>query len=109
MVKNFNARLSIRQGRWVTLSPRCHNAPEAVQDEYTPPNPNYAMGIHGYIFVYSIASKNSFDMIQIVYDKIVDFSGMTDIPCIIVGTKCDLNSGYVPFGLSLSIEFLTAA
>jgi Ras homolog enriched in brain len=60
------------------------------------------MGIHGYIFVYSIASKNSFDMIQIVYDKIVDFSGMTDIPCIIVGTKCDLSSGYVPFGPSLS-------
>ncbi|KAG6908805.1 hypothetical protein DXG01_003252 [Tephrocybe rancida] len=30
-------------------------------------------------------------MIQIVYDKIVDFCGVTDIPCVIVGSKSDLS------------------
>ena len=29
-------------------------------------------------------------MIQIVYDKIVDFWGVTEIPCVIVGSKIDL-------------------
>jgi len=68
----------------------CHIIDTAGQDEYTPINSQYAIGIHGYILVYSIASKNSFDMIQIVYDKIVDFCGVTKIPCVIVGSKCDL-------------------
>jgi Ras family protein len=29
-------------------------------------------------------------MVQVVYDKILDFCGLTDIPCVIVGTKSDL-------------------
>lgn len=31
-------------------------------------------------------------MIQVVYDKIVDFCGVTDIPCVIVGSKLDLTA-----------------
>ncbi|KAF5369860.1 hypothetical protein D9758_001092 [Tetrapyrgos nigripes] len=31
-------------------------------------------------------------MIQVVYDKIIDFCGVTDIPCVIVGSKVDLES-----------------
>jgi Ras family protein len=31
-------------------------------------------------------------MIKIVYDKIVDFCGKNDIPCVIVGAKTDLQS-----------------
>ena len=30
-------------------------------------------------------------MIQIVYDKIVDFCGVSKIPCVIVGSKSDLS------------------
>ena len=58
-------------------------------------NSQYAIGIHGYILVYSITSKNSFNMIQVVYDKIVNFSGVTKIPCVMVGSKCDLSISYV--------------
>ncbi|KAK2464112.1 hypothetical protein APHAL10511_003860 [Amanita phalloides] len=29
-------------------------------------------------------------MVQIVYDKIIDFCGLTEIPCVIAGSKCDL-------------------
>ncbi|KAH6904431.1 P-loop containing nucleoside triphosphate hydrolase protein [Coprinopsis sp. MPI-PUGE-AT-0042] len=68
----------------------CHIIDTAGQDEYSPINSQYAIGIHGYILVYSITSRNSFNMIQIVYDKIVDFSGLQSIPCVIVGQKSDL-------------------
>jgi len=67
----------------------------ALQDEYTPLNAQYAIGIHGYVLVYSIVSRTSFEMIQIIYDKIVDFSGVVDIPCVIVGSKSDLVSRWV--------------
>ncbi|KAF5326170.1 hypothetical protein D9611_000816 [Ephemerocybe angulata] len=70
----------------------CHIIDTAGQDEYSPINAQYAIGIHGYVLVYSITSKNSFDMIQTVYDKIIDFCGLTDIPCVIVGSKCDLST-----------------
>ena len=33
-------------------------------------------------------------MIQIVYDKILDFSGLADVPCVVVGSKCDLQRKY---------------
>ena len=51
-------------------------------------------------------------MIQIVYDKIVDFCGVGDIPCVIVGSKivgskCDLApSGWVTPFLAFPIQFL---
>jgi Ras family protein len=64
---------------------------ENTQDEFSPINSQYAIGIHGYVLVYSITSRNSFNMIQVVYDKIVDFCGVTKIPCVIVGSKCDLS------------------
>ncbi|KAJ3574021.1 hypothetical protein NP233_g2041 [Leucocoprinus birnbaumii] len=70
----------------------CHIIDTAGQDEYTPLNSQYAIGIHGYILVYSITSRNTFDMVQVVYDKIIDFCGLSDIPCVIVGSKCDLES-----------------
>ncbi|KAL0070804.1 GTP-binding protein [Marasmius tenuissimus] len=31
-------------------------------------------------------------MVQVVYDKIIDFCGVTEIPCVIVGSKVDLDS-----------------
>lgn len=34
-------------------------------------------------------------MVQIVYDKIVNFCGMGSIPCVIVGSKNDLQQRYV--------------
>jgi Ras family protein len=62
------------------------------QDEYSILNSKHAIGIHGYVLVYSVTSRRSFDMIKIVYDKIVDFCGKNDIPCVIVGAKTDLQS-----------------
>ncbi|TFK37555.1 hypothetical protein BDQ12DRAFT_666840 [Crucibulum laeve] len=78
LVKQF---IEILRGSLLTVT---------CKDEYSPINSQYAIGIHGYVLVYSITSRNSFDMIQIVYDKIVDFCGLSDIPCVIVGSKSDL-------------------
>ncbi|KAG9317519.1 P-loop containing nucleoside triphosphate hydrolase protein [Chiua virens] len=55
-------------------------------------NSKHAIGIHGYVLVYSVTSRRSFEMVKIVYDKILDFCGKNDIPCVIVGAKVDLQS-----------------
>ncbi|KAJ7283697.1 small GTPase superfamily [Mycena rebaudengoi] len=68
----------------------CEIIDTAGQDEFSILNSKHAIGIHGYVLVYSISSKRSFENIQIIYDKIVDFCGVTNIPCVIVGSKVDL-------------------
>ncbi|KIJ20210.1 hypothetical protein PAXINDRAFT_166327 [Paxillus involutus ATCC 200175] len=70
----------------------CDIIDTAGQDEYSILNSKHAIGIHGYVLVYSVTSRRSFDMIKIVYDKIIDFCGKNDIPCVIVGSKTDLQS-----------------
>jgi hypothetical protein len=68
-----------------------------AQDEYTLFSHKYANGVHGYVLVYSINSRQSFDMIQTIYDKILDYSGMGSMPMVIVGQKADLSGErYVP-------------
>lgn len=52
----------------------------------------YAVGIHGYLLVYSINSRQSFEMIQTVHDKILDFTGTSKVPCVVVGQKVDLKT-----------------
>ncbi|KAF8920553.1 P-loop containing nucleoside triphosphate hydrolase protein [Mucidula mucida] len=59
----------------------CEIIDTAGQDEYSILNSRHAIGIHGYVLV--------------VYDKIVDFCGVTDIPCVIVGSKVDLKTRQV--------------
>ncbi|KAI0824743.1 small GTPase superfamily [Trametes gibbosa] len=68
----------------------CDIIDTAGQDEYTILNSKHAIGIHGYVLVYSVTSRKSFEMIRIVYDKIIDFCGINSIPCVIVGSKTDL-------------------
>ncbi|KAI8390128.1 ferrous iron transporter B [Blakeslea trispora] len=63
----------------------------AGQDEYSILSSHHATGMNGYILVYSISSKSSFDMIKIIRDKILDFTGLETVPCVIVGNKSDLN------------------
>lgn len=35
-------------------------------------NSKHFIGIHGYMLVYSVASRNSFDMVTIIRDKILN-------------------------------------
>lgn len=62
----------------------------AGQDEYTILNSKHFIGIHGYMIVYSVGSKQSFEMVRIIREKILNHLGTDSIPLMIVGNKSDL-------------------
>jgi len=64
----------------------------AGQDEYSMLNSKHFIGIHGYMLVYSVASRNSFDMITIIRDKILNHLGAESVPIMIVGNKRDVRT-----------------
>ncbi|KAG7289009.1 GTP-binding protein [Staphylotrichum longicolle] len=62
----------------------------AGQDEYSILNSKHFIGIHGYMLVYSVSSLQSFEMVQVIRDKILNHLGTASVPICIVGNKCDL-------------------
>ncbi|CAG8493280.1 2197_t:CDS:10 [Cetraspora pellucida] len=63
----------------------------AGQDEHSILNSTHGVGIHGYILVYSITSRQSFEMVKIIRDKILNFTGRESVPIVLVGNKTDLH------------------
>lgn len=53
-------RIASTDGKW------------GCQDEYSILNSKHFIGIHGYMLVYSVASRQSFEMIRIIRDKILN-------------------------------------
>lgn len=52
------------------------------QDEYSILNSKHFIGIHGYIIVYSVASRQSFDMVRVIRDKILNhLASIPSRPC----------------------------
>jgi hypothetical protein len=43
-----------------------------LKDEYSILNSKHFIGIHGYMIVYSVASKQSFEMARVIRDKILN-------------------------------------
>lgn len=64
----------------------------AGQEEYSIINENYLVGIHGYLFVYSVTLRQSFELIEIIRDTILNSIGTENIPLVLIGNKCDLES-----------------
>ncbi|PGH05985.1 hypothetical protein AJ79_06674 [Helicocarpus griseus UAMH5409] len=62
----------------------------AGQDEYSILNSKHFIGIHGYMIVYSVASRQSFEMVRVIRDKILNHLGADWVPLVIVGNKSDL-------------------
>jgi len=62
----------------------------AGHDEFSLLNDKYAVGWHGYIIVYSVASKVSFELVTIIRDKILAYLSIDKVPLCIVGNKSDL-------------------
>lgn len=62
----------------------------AGQDEYSILNSKHFIGIHGYMLVYSVSSLPSFEMVQVIRDKILNHLGTEWVPIVIVGNKSDL-------------------
>jgi len=48
------------------------------------------IGTHGYALVYSVASRQSYDIAKILFEKILDLTGLRTVPCVLVGSKSDL-------------------
>ncbi|KAF2253656.1 seryl-tRNA synthetase [Trematosphaeria pertusa] len=100
----------------------------AGQDEYSILNSKHFIGIHGYMIVYSVASKQSFEMARIIRDKILNHlvslsdtsksdtpnvqSATEFVPLVIVGNKSDLRPEQRQVtpedGKALALEFKCA-
>lgn len=63
----------------------------AGQDEYSIIPQSYAVDNHGYILVYSVTSKKSFEVVQDIRERLLDLSGIETIPILLVGNKTDLH------------------
>ncbi|OQR69652.1 GTP-binding protein Rheb-like [Tropilaelaps mercedesae] len=64
----------------------------AGQDEFSIFPPGYTMDIHGYVLVYSVTSKQSFEIVKKIYHKLLDQTGMPQLPVVLVGNKNDLRN-----------------
>jgi len=62
----------------------------AGQDEYSIFPHAYAIDIHGYCLVYSINSLKSFEVVKVIYEKLLDMTGKVHVPIVLVGNKVDL-------------------
>lgn len=61
------------------------------QDEYSRLSRNASVGVHGYALVFSMVSRQSFEIIQTVNDSLLNTLGdAPDVPRILVGSMCDL-------------------
>ena len=43
-----------------------------IQDEYSIMGSKHFIGIHGYMLVYSVASRQSFETVRVIIDKILN-------------------------------------
>ena len=61
------------------------------QDELTIFSPRHMVGIHGYLLVYDVTSRQSFNVVQHIYEKMINVFSDRYIPIVLVGNKCDLD------------------
>nr|AVV26999.1 Rheb2 [Eukaryota sp.] len=63
----------------------------AGMDEYSLLPSHYSLGVHGYVLIYSVASKASFENISVINDKLMhNFLGSSNVPRVLVGNKTDM-------------------
>lgn len=63
----------------------------AGQDEFLIMNEKHLVGIHGYLLVYLVTSRQSFELVDVIRDKILNSIGADSMPMVLIGNKCDLN------------------
>ena len=64
----------------------------AGQDENSIFPTQCSVNIDGYVMVYSIDSEKSFEVIQVIYEKLVNLIGNPSVPLVLVGNKSDLHT-----------------
>uniref|UniRef100_A0A8K9XJP0 GTP-binding protein Rheb n=1 Tax=Oncorhynchus mykiss TaxID=8022 RepID=A0A8K9XJP0_ONCMY len=63
----------------------------SLQDEYSIFHQSHSMDIHGYVLVYAVTSMKSFEVVQVLHDKLLDMVGKIQVPTVLVGNKKDLH------------------
>eukprot|EP00755_Sulcionema_specki_P020959 Sspe_Gene.12857::Locus_4405_Transcript_1_1_Confidence_1.000_Length_878::g.12857::m.12857/K07208/RHEB; Ras homolog enriched in brain len=69
----------------------------AGQDECSMFQPQYSIGTHGYIILYSINDYHSFEMVNNIYDRIQDCNILEGVVLVLVGNKNDLSDRQVSY------------
>ncbi|AQZ18638.1 RHB1 (YCR027C) [Zygosaccharomyces parabailii] len=62
----------------------------AGQDEFSLLNAKSLIGVKGIVLCYSVSNRSSFELVPVVWDKLVDQLGRDDLPCIVVANKIDV-------------------
>jgi GTPase KRas protein len=62
----------------------------AGQDDYTAMREHYMRPGEGFLLVYSITDRASFEELEVFYEQILRVKDKDFFPMIVVGTKCDL-------------------
>ncbi|QLQ82562.1 hypothetical protein HG537_0H03250 [Torulaspora globosa] len=65
----------------------------AGQDEFSLLNMQSLMGVKGIVLCYSVANRSSFDMVPVIWEKLVDQLGRDNLPVIVVANKIDIRDG----------------
>jgi len=64
----------------------------AGQEEYASLQDQWIREGDGYLLVYSMITKDSFDEVKLLYDKIVRIRDSNKFPWVLAGNKCDLEN-----------------
>jgi len=80
----FKKEVSWRGNRYLL-----HIVDTAGQDEFSVFQDH--VGIDGYVLVYNIINKKSFDTIRIINEKILNETANENVPRVMVGNKIDLD------------------
>ncbi|KAL7683478.1 putative small GTP-binding protein [Plasmopara halstedii] len=64
----------------------------AGQEEYTSMQDQWMREGKGFLLVYSVTSRSSFDDISAFKDKILRAKDVDNVPIVLVGNKCDLDA-----------------
>lgn len=72
----------------------------AGQDEFSLLNAKSLIGVKGIVLCYSVSNRPSFELLPVVWDKLVDQLGRDDLPCVVVANKIDVrdsasSSGFI--------------
>ena len=69
----------------------CDLVDTAGMDEYSSFTRQASVGAHGYLFVYAITSKASFEKLKQVHENLLNLIGDDNVPMVLVAQKCDLS------------------
>merc|ERR1712054_192821 len=64
----------------------------AGQEEYTAMRDQYMRKGHGFLFVYAITDRSSFDQLSLLRDQLLRVKDADHVPYVVVGNKSDLES-----------------